>query len=66
MKKIFKTIAPILLAVLVLAGGAGIWAWQTNARHEDVDGKLQRHVLDVGQGEAAQLILPTGERIMID
>ena len=66
MKKIFKTIAPILLAVLVLAGGAGIWAWQTNARHEDVDGKLQLHFIDVGQGDAALLILPTGERIMID
>ncbi|MBQ8383291.1 MAG: MBL fold metallo-hydrolase [Clostridia bacterium] len=66
MKKILKTIVPIVLAALVLAGGAGIWAWQTAARRDAVEGKLQLHFIDVGQADAALLILPTGERIMID
>ncbi|MBQ8287627.1 MAG: MBL fold metallo-hydrolase [Clostridia bacterium] len=66
MKKIFKTIVPVVLAVLVLAGGAGIWAWQRAALRDATDGKLQLHFIDVGQADAALLILPTGERIMID
>lgn len=66
MKKHLKTILSVALAVLVLAGGFGMWAWQTAARHEAMDGKLQLHFIDVGQGDAALLILPTGERIMID
>ncbi|MGM9647018.1 MAG: ComEC/Rec2 family competence protein [Eubacteriales bacterium] len=66
MKKIFRIVFPIVLALLILAGGAGLWAWQTAARRNTVDGKLQLHFIDVGQGDAALLILPTGERIMID
>ena len=66
MKKILKTIVPLILATLVLAGGAGLWAWQRAERQRATDGKLQIHYIDVGQGDAALLILPTGERIMID
>lgn len=66
MKKILRIVFPIVLALLILAGGAGLWAWQTAARRNTVDGKLGLHFIDVGQGDAALLILPTGERIMID
>lgn len=66
MKKHLKTILCAALAILLFAGGAGLWAWQTAQRTALLDGKLQLHFLDVGQGDAALLILPTGQRIMID
>ncbi len=66
MKKLLKTILPIALAVLLLAGGAGLWAWKTAQMTALLEGKLQIHFIDVGQGDAALLVLPTGERIMID
>lgn len=66
MKKILKLFLPVALAVILLAGGAGLWTWQTAARKAVVDGNLQLHIIDVGQADAALLILPTGERIMID
>ena len=66
MNKLLKTILPIALALLLIAGGAGLWAWQTQARLQMTEGKLRLHFIDVGQGDAALLILPTGERIMID
>ncbi|MBO5779181.1 MAG: MBL fold metallo-hydrolase [Clostridia bacterium] len=66
MKKIFKTTLPIFLAILLLAGGAGLWVWQSAQIAKLTEGKLQLHFIDVGQGDAALLVLPTGERIMID
>lgn len=66
MKKHLKTILCAALAILLFAGGAGLWAWQRAERRADTDGKLRLHFIDVGQGDAALLILPTGERIMID
>ena len=66
MKKVFKTILPLFLIVLLFGSGAGIWAWQSADRAEMIEGKLQLHFIDVGQGDAALMILPTGERIMID
>ena len=66
MNKLLKTILPIALALLLIAGGAGLWVWQNQTHHRMTNGKLQLHFIDVGQGDAALLILPTGERIMID
>lgn len=66
MKKLLKIILPIVLALLIFAGGAGLWAWQNARLAAMTDGKLRLHFIDVGQGDAALLILPTGERIMID
>ncbi len=66
MKKHLKTILTLALAFLLFAGGAGLWAWQRADRAALTEGKLQLHFIDVGQGDAALLILPTGERIMID
>lgn len=59
----------ILLTTLILcvfAGGAGFRAWMMSDRAAHTDGKLQIHTIDVGQGDATLLCLPTGERLLVD
>ena len=66
MKNKLKIGLSVLLAVLTVAGSVGLLVWQNHSHLRLTEGKLQLHFIDVGQGDAALLILPTGERIMID
>jgi competence protein ComEC len=66
MKNKLKIGLSVLLAVLTVAGSVGLWVWQNHSHLRLTEGKLQLHFIDVGQGDAALLVLPTGERIMID
>ena len=66
MKNKLKIGLSVLLALLAVAGSVGLWAWQNHSHLRLTEGKLQLHFIDVGQGDAALLVLPTGERIMID
>lgn len=68
MKKSFlwKQVLAILLAVVLFVVGAVDYFLMRNLILSEIQGKLQIHFLDVGQGDATLLILPTGERIMID
>lgn len=59
----------MLIALLVIGIFAiGTWDYfhKQSEIVQQINGKLQIHFLDVGQGDAALLILPTGERVMID
>ncbi len=57
---------PLLLIAGLLIAGAALWLWKANEHLHNTKGQLQIHFINVGQGDAALLILPTGERIMVD
>ena len=62
----WKTLIAIALAILLFSAGVVGYLYEKAEILKQIDGKLQIHFLDVGQGDATLLILPTGERIMID
>ncbi len=66
LKPYYRSILILLATVLAVTVSIGLWHWQTDAHKALTDGRLQIHVLDVGQGDCTLLILPTGERILID
>ena len=62
----WKFLVAVLLIVLLLVGGIVGYLREKSDIFQQLNGKLQIHFLDVGQGDASLLILPTGERIMVD
>lgn len=62
----WKQVIAIALIALVFAIGACEYWRERGEILGAIEGKLQIHFLDVGQGDATLLILPTGERVMID
>lgn len=65
-KRVWKRLLIVVLVVTAFGIGSGIFLYEKADRSQRTDGKLQIHFIDVGQGDCALLILPTGERLLID
>lgn len=68
MKKSFpwKPLTATILAILLFCAGIIGYLYEKSEILRQTNRKLQIHFIDVGQGDATLLLLPTGERVMID